>query len=70
MDGLTFQELLDRSSKLAGARVGAIGDPEVLARVLRDELARGRIEYDSATGRYVLNGGLPEDVKRALQDLT
>jgi hypothetical protein len=36
---------------------------------LRDELRRGRIEYRSTSRRYVLNGGLPDDVKLALRDL-
>jgi hypothetical protein len=43
--------------------------PDVLPEGLRDELARGRIEYHSASRRYVLNGGLPQDVKRALHEL-
>jgi hypothetical protein len=41
----------------------------VLASVLRDEQRRGRIEYQSTSRRYVLNGGLPEDVKAALREL-
>jgi hypothetical protein len=36
-----------------------------LAFVLRDEIARGHVDYHSTTRRYSLNGGLPEDVKRA-----
>ena len=37
--------------------------------VLRDELRRGRIEYHTSSRRYVLNGGIPEDVKEALRKL-
>jgi len=40
-----------------------------LRRVLRDELEAGRIEYSPAWRRFVLNGGLPHDVKAALVDL-
>jgi hypothetical protein len=58
--GLTFQELLDRSP---------VNDPAVLAFVLRDEVRLGRIEYRSTSRRYLLNGGLPADVKAALRNL-
>jgi hypothetical protein len=67
--GLTFRQLLDRSRETAGRTSQSIGDPEVLAWVLRDELRRGRIEYHAATRRYALNGGLLEDVKAALLSL-
>lgn len=67
--GLTFDELLARSRQAAGAKQGSIGDPAVLAYVLRDEVRRGRVEYHSTSRRYVLNGGLPEDVKQALRKL-
>jgi hypothetical protein len=33
---------------------------------LRQEVAAGRVEYHSASRRYVLNGGLPADVRQAL----
>ena len=62
--GLTFHELRERCL-LVG-----YPDPEgTLRRVLREEVASGRIEYHSTSRRYSLNGGLPEDVKRALLDL-
>ena len=67
--GLTFQQLLDRSRREAGETRLAIGDPSVLAWVLRDELRRGRVVFNSTTRRYVLNGGLDEDVKQALREL-
>jgi hypothetical protein len=57
--GLTFHELW--------LRVG--GDRGSLWRVLRNEVRRGRIYYHSPSKRYVLNGGLAADVKRALLDL-
>jgi hypothetical protein len=57
--GLTFHELLLRSPC----------GPERLEIIPRDEIRRGRVEYHSTSRRYVLNGGLPEDVKLALQDL-
>ena len=57
--GLTYQELW--------LRIG--GDRATLWRVLRNEVQRGRIGYDSTSKRYVLTGGLPADVKRALLDL-
>jgi hypothetical protein len=41
-----------------------------LAFVLRDEVRRGNVDYFPATRRYALNGGLPEDVKQALRDLS
>jgi hypothetical protein len=50
-----------------------------LARLLHDEVAAGRIDYQPASesptkdglseARYVLNGGLPDDVKAALREL-
>jgi hypothetical protein len=58
--GLTFDELLERSP---------VDDELTLRRVLRDELEAGRIEYSPAWRRFVLNGGLPHDVKAALVDL-
>jgi hypothetical protein len=62
--GSTFDQLARRS----GALPGTI-EREWLAWALRDEVRRGRIEYRSTSRRYVLNGGLPEDVKQALRDL-
>jgi hypothetical protein len=67
--GLTFQELLDRSRECAGAGPLSLGDPIVLRRILRQEIAAGRIDYHSTSRRYVLNGGLPEDVKQAFREL-
>jgi hypothetical protein len=40
-----------------------------LAAVLRNKLRRGRIDDGSASRRYVLNGGLPAGVRRALLNL-
>ena len=57
--GRTFHQLLEATG----------GSPELLAWVLRDELRRGRIEYHSTSRRYVLNGGIPEEVKAALREL-
>jgi hypothetical protein len=57
--GRTFHELLEATR----------GDPEVLRRVLADEIRRGHIEYHSSCRRFVLNGGIPEDVKEALREL-
>jgi hypothetical protein len=48
-------------------RVG--GDPATLRIILREEIERGVIEYHSTSRRYVLNGGLPEDVKAALREI-
>ena len=58
--GLTFQQLLEHS---------LVRDVATLQAVLRDELRRGRVTYNTTTRRYSLNGGLPEDVKLALRDL-
>ena len=55
--GLSFDEIHDR--------IG--GDRKTLRHVLRSELASGRVLL--AADRYVLNGKLPEDVKRALLSL-
>jgi hypothetical protein len=66
--GLTFHELLERSREHGVVAAGP-GDRAVLAWVLRDELRRGRIDYHGSSRRYVLNGGLPEDVKAAMRDL-
>jgi hypothetical protein len=57
--GRTFHELLEATE----------GDPKLLAWVLRDELRRGHVEYHSSSRRYLLNGGLSEDVKEALREL-
>lgn len=57
--GLTFQELW--------LRIG--GDRATLWRILRNEVQRGRIDYHTTSKRYVLNGGFPAYVKRALLDL-
>ena len=54
--GYTFQELW--------RRVG--GERGTLARVLSDEVARGRVDYAGSSRRYILNGGLPADVRAAL----
>jgi hypothetical protein len=65
--GLTFHELAT-SAAIAHSEAG----PATLARILREEIARGRVEYHSTSRRFVLNvlnGGLSEDVKRALLDL-
>lgn len=43
------------------------GDRTTLRHVLHGELERGRVERHA--NRYVLNGGLPDDVKRALLSL-
>jgi hypothetical protein len=45
--------------------------PVLTARrlVLNDEVRRGRIDYCRSSRRYLLNGGLPDDVKLALRDL-
>lgn len=67
--GLTFDELLARSRQAAGATQGSIGDPAVLAFVLRDELRRGHIDYDAESRRYVLNGGLDEETLAAFRKL-
>jgi hypothetical protein len=62
--GLTFHELRER------CLIVGYPDPEgTLRRVLREEVASGRVEYHSTSRRFTLNGGLPEDVKRALLDL-
>lgn len=53
-----------------GAKASSGSDfPELLDFVLREELRRGTIEYHSTTRRYVLNGGLPADVRLAVRDL-
>jgi hypothetical protein len=62
--GLTFEELARRS----GAPPDSL-QREWLAHVLRDEVRRERIEYHSASRRYVPNDGLPADVKAALRGL-
>lgn len=67
--GLTFAELLRLSREAAGLNGKAIGDPAVLRFVLDDELRRGRVGYDEASGRYLLKGGLADDVRLALRDL-
>jgi hypothetical protein len=54
--GLTFHELW--------LRVG--GDRGSLWRVLSNEVRRGRIDFHYTTKRYVLNGGLPSDLRQAL----
>lgn len=51
-------------SKNFWLRVG--GDRGSLWRVLRNEVRRGRIDYHYTTKRYVLNGGLPADLRQAL----
>ena len=43
--------------------------PRTLARILREEVDAGRGKYHSTSRRYVLNGEIPDDVKRALLDL-
>jgi hypothetical protein len=55
--GLTFEQLLER--------VG--GNRTTLRHVLRSELVSGHVLQ--IADRYVLNGKLPEDVKRALLSL-
>jgi hypothetical protein len=57
--GRTFHELLEATE----------GDPEVLRKVLRQEVELGRVELHSRSRRYIVNGGIPEDVKEALRDL-
>ena len=45
-------------------------DPEAtLRRVLNEEIAHGRIVYDSANRCYELNGKLDAEVREALGDL-
>ncbi len=58
--GLTFQQLLATSPR---------GDATSLRLVLREEIALGRIEYHSTSRRYLLNRGLPADLRRAFRDL-
>lgn len=58
--GLTFAQLLVRSPS---------ANAERLRRVLREEVARGTIDYHPTTCRYQLNGRLPADVIEALRDL-
>jgi hypothetical protein len=41
----------------------------VLRKVLRQEVELGRVEFHSRSRRYIVNGGIPEDVKEALRDL-
>jgi hypothetical protein len=67
--GLTFDELLRRSQERAGLTQGAIGDPTVLRTVMNGLVASGIVDYRSTSRRYVLNDGLPDDVKLALRDL-
>ena len=57
--GLTYAELRER--------VPDFGERTSLRTVLADEVRRGRVLL--VGDRYSLNGGLPEDVKRALLDL-
>jgi len=58
---LSFEELRDR------CLIDGYPDAEeTLRRVLRDEIRRGSVDYHSTSRRYSLNGGLPEEVKRAL----
>jgi hypothetical protein len=59
-EGLTFAQLARRSP---------VPDRAVLALVLRDEVASGRIEYHSTSRRYRLNGGLDPGTRRAFLDL-
>jgi hypothetical protein len=62
--GLTFHELRER------CLIRGYPDAEgTLRRVLRDEIHRGRIEYHSTTRRFVMNGGLDPETRRALLDL-
>jgi hypothetical protein len=49
-------------------RVG--GDPEIVRRILEQEVERGVVDYDSTSRRYSMNGGLPDDVRLALRDLS
>ena len=58
-NGRTFQELL----------LNVRCPKWQLRQILREEIRRGWVEYHSTTDRYVLNGGIPEDVKRALLEL-
>ncbi|HZN10230.1 MAG TPA: hypothetical protein VFC61_01055 [Blastocatellia bacterium] len=60
--GLTFDELRDRCLV-----TGFTAPEETLARVLRDEVRRGRIEYNGR--RYVLNGGFDPETREALRQL-
>jgi hypothetical protein len=57
--GLTYAELR--------ARIPDFGERTSLRHALADEVRRGRVLLVGDV--YVLNGGLPEDVKRALLDL-
>lgn len=57
--GLTLHELAER--------IGA--DPEELRRILCEEVDAGHVDYFTSTRRYLLNGGLPADVRLALRDL-
>jgi hypothetical protein len=61
--GRTFEELRDRTL-LRYPRA-----EEALRRVLREEVQSGRVDYDAATGRYRLNGGLDPEIRAALQTL-
>jgi DNA-binding IclR family transcriptional regulator len=62
--GLTFEELAAR----AGAPPATI-ERELLAFVMRDELRRGHVDLDPASGRYTLNGGLDPETRQAFRDL-
>jgi hypothetical protein len=57
-------------AQLRGARGAARAEAVTLAFVLRDEIARGARGLPLTTRRYSLNGGLPEDVKRALSRIS
>jgi hypothetical protein len=61
--GFTFDELWLK----IGPRSGA-GRAD-LALVLRQEVDAGRVDYLASSRRFVLNGGLPADVRLALRDL-
>jgi hypothetical protein len=62
--GLTFHELCERC-----LQDGYPDAEQTLRRVLREELERGVLDYNTTTRRYSLNGALPADVRDALLDL-
>jgi hypothetical protein len=62
------RESLTMAQLRARARIAhGDADDETLRRILRQEVAAGRV--DLVQRRYRLNGGLPDDVKHALRDL-
>jgi len=46
-----------------------VGDPELLSRVLHDEMRLGRIVYLAASRRFALDGKLDPETLAAFADL-